>query len=95
MANPKKRKPGRPRLPKGEAKDRTLPAVRFAASEIRAIEAAARVGDQSVSEWIRTAVRAALQQTLPIANRTEASHTAIPQRIRKGLRNFASDSETA
>ena len=93
--NQKKRKPGRPRLPKGEAKDRTLPAVRFAASEIRAVEAAARVGKQSVSEWIRAAVRAALQQTLPLANRIEASHTTNPRRIRNGLRNFASDSETA
>lgn len=91
----KKRKPGRPKLPKGEAKDKTLPAVRFAASEIRAVEAAAKVSNQSISEWIRAAVRAALQQTLPPANKIEASHTANPQRIRKGLRNFASDSEIA
>jgi hypothetical protein len=90
----KKRKVGRPKLPKGEAKGRIVP-IRFAASEIRAVESAAGVSKQSVSEWIRAAVRAGLQQTLSVANRVEASHTANPRRIRKGLRNFASESESA
>lgn len=63
--NQKKRKPGRPKLPKGEAKNRTLPAVRFTASEIRAIDSAARVSGQSVSEWIRGLVRNSLYAITP------------------------------
>jgi hypothetical protein len=50
----KKRKPGRPKLPKGEAKNRTLPAVRFAASDIKAVEEAAKANNQTVSEWVRS-----------------------------------------
>ena len=52
--NQKKRKPGRPKLPKGEAKSRTLPAVRFAASDIKAVETAAKAKNQTVSEWVRS-----------------------------------------
>jgi hypothetical protein len=55
----KKRKPGRPKLPKGEAKNRTLPAVRFAPSDMQAVEAAARAKSQSVSEWVRSTLLAA------------------------------------
>jgi hypothetical protein len=51
---PKKRKPGRPKLPKGEAKNRTLPAVRFSPSDIQAVEAAAKAKNQTVSEWVRS-----------------------------------------
>ena len=58
MANqqPKKRKPGRPRLPKGAAKNATLPAVRFKAAEMKEIEAAAKAQGLTVSEWIRQSV---------------------------------------
>jgi hypothetical protein len=52
--NQKKRKPGRPKLPKGEAKNRTLPAVRFAPSDIKAVETAAKAQNQTVSEWVRS-----------------------------------------
>lgn len=52
--NQKKRKPGRPKLPKGEAKNRTLPAVRFAASDIKAVEEAAKARNQTVSQWVRS-----------------------------------------
>ena len=59
MANPKKRKPGRPKLPKGEAKGKIVP-VRFAADRIKAVEAAAKSSKQSVSEWVRCTIDAAL-----------------------------------
>ena len=57
--NQKKRKPGRPKLPKGEAKSRTLPAVRFAASDIKAVETAAKAKNQTVSEWVRSTLLSA------------------------------------
>jgi hypothetical protein len=48
----KRRKVGRPRLPKGEAKGKIVP-VRFTAEEIKRITAAANGDDITVSEWIR------------------------------------------
>ena len=59
--NQKKRKPGRPKLPKGEAKGRIVP-VRFASEDIRAVEAAAKASGQTVSEWIRSTLNAAIQR---------------------------------
>jgi hypothetical protein len=56
---PKARKPGRPRLPKGQAKGRIVP-VRFAAEDIKAVEVAAKANNQTVSEWIRSTLSAAL-----------------------------------
>lgn len=87
IVNQKKRKPGRPKLPKGEAKNRTLPAVRFTASEMRAVEGAARANDQSVSEWIRNMVRKSLLDSLAIANQTQGTRSNDPRRIREGLRD--------
>jgi predicted HicB family RNase H-like nuclease len=46
-------------LPKGEAKGRIVP-VRFAPDTLRAMEAAAKNGKQSLSEWIRSTIDAAL-----------------------------------
>lgn len=61
MANQqqKKRKPGRPKLPKGEAKGKIVP-IRFTADERKALEAAAKAKDQTVSEWIRNTALATL-----------------------------------
>lgn len=56
---PKARKVGRPKLPKGEAKGRIVP-VRFNAEDLKAIEAAARASKQSLSEWIRSTLHAAI-----------------------------------
>uniref|UniRef100_E6PXI2 Uncharacterized protein n=1 Tax=mine drainage metagenome TaxID=410659 RepID=E6PXI2_9ZZZZ len=53
----KTRKPGRPKLPKGNAKARYL-RVRLTASELRAIETAARASGQTVSEWVRGKINA-------------------------------------
>lgn len=56
----KARKLGRPKLPKGEAKGRIVP-VRFTADDLKAMAAAARASNQTVSEWIRSTLNAAIQ----------------------------------
>jgi hypothetical protein len=56
---PKKRKPGRPRLPKGEAKGRIVP-IRFTKAEAKRLTEAATANDQTLSEWIGRTVLAAL-----------------------------------
>ncbi len=55
----KAKKAGRPPMPKGQAKDETL-RIRVTPDELRAIEAAAKGKKQSVSEWIRSTLNAAL-----------------------------------
>lgn len=55
----KKRKPGRPKLPNGEAKGRIVP-VRFTSEAIKAVESAAKANKQTVSEWIRSTLEAAI-----------------------------------
>jgi hypothetical protein len=55
----KARKVGRPKMPKGEAKGRIVP-VRFTADDLKAMAAAAKAKDQSLSEWIRGTIHAAL-----------------------------------
>jgi predicted HicB family RNase H-like nuclease len=55
---PKRKKAGRPPLPKGEAKGRIVP-VRFNADDLRAITVAAKAKKQTVSEWIRSTLNAA------------------------------------
>lgn len=57
----KAKKVGRPRLPKGEAKGKIVP-VRFTPDAIRAIEAAADANNQTVSDWIRSTIHAAIQR---------------------------------
>lgn len=54
-----KRKPGRPKLPRGEAKGSIVP-VRFSPEDRKRVEAAARAGRQTVSEWIRSTLSAAI-----------------------------------
>ena len=54
MSNQRKsRRVGRPKLPKGKAKGRTV-SVRFTADDWRAMEAKAKAAKQSLSEWIRS-----------------------------------------
>jgi hypothetical protein len=55
---PKKRKPGRPKLPKDQAKGKIVP-VRFAEQEIARIIEAADRANQTVSQWIRSTLSAA------------------------------------
>lgn len=52
MSPKRKRGPGRPRLPKGEAKGRVL-SVRLTATERAAVDAAAAGVSQSPSDWAR------------------------------------------
>jgi hypothetical protein len=59
MPNPKPKKIGRPKLPKGEAKGRIVP-IRFNANDIKRIESAARANQKTVSEWIRGVVATAM-----------------------------------
>lgn len=54
----KPKKMGRPKLPRGVAKGRTVP-VRFSAEEVQRITAAANAKDQKLSEWIRSTLNAA------------------------------------
>jgi hypothetical protein len=54
----KARKPGRPRLPKGDAKGRIVP-VRFNADDLKRIAAKAKAHDMTISEWIRSTLNAA------------------------------------
>lgn len=56
----KPKKVGRPRMPKGAAKGNIVP-VRFTNEALRTIEAAAKSDGQTVSEWIRSAINAALE----------------------------------
>ena len=57
---PTKRKPGRPKLPKGQAMATPIQ-VRLNLEDRKAVEKAAKAKDQTVSEWIRTAMMGALE----------------------------------
>jgi predicted HicB family RNase H-like nuclease len=59
MPRQKARKAGRPPLPKGSAKEGTL-RVRVTPDELLAIESKAKEKKQTVSEWIRSTLNAAL-----------------------------------
>ena len=50
-----KRKPGRPKLPKGEAKGKIVP-IRFTKAEAEQLAEAANRNNQALSEWIRRTV---------------------------------------
>lgn len=49
---PKPKRVGRPMLPKGNAKDVML-RVRVTVDDLKAMKAAAKASNQTVSEWIR------------------------------------------
>ena len=57
---PKPRKAGRPPLPKGDAKGVML-RVRITPEDRKIIEAKARTGNHSVSQWIRSTLAAAVE----------------------------------
>ena len=59
-SEPKRRKAGRPKLPKGEAKGKIVP-IRFNADDVKRVEKAAKAQKQTVSEWIRSTLSAALE----------------------------------
>jgi len=55
----KRKKIGRPQLPKGEAKGRIVP-VRFKPDDLKVMTAAAKASKQTLSEWIRSTLRLAI-----------------------------------
>jgi len=55
----KPKKPGRPRLPKDQAKGKIVP-VRFAPDELERVIEAASASNQTVSQWIRSTLAAAI-----------------------------------
>jgi hypothetical protein len=57
---PKRRGPGRPKLPKSEAKGRIVP-VRFTTEDLKAMTAKASENDQTLSQWIRSTLKAAIE----------------------------------
>ena len=57
---PEPRKPGRPILPKDEAKGKIVP-VRFTGAEYDRMVQAARKAEQTVSQWIRATLSEAIQ----------------------------------
>jgi predicted HicB family RNase H-like nuclease len=57
---PKPKKPGRPKMAKGEAKGSIVP-VRFSPEERKRVEAAARANNQTVSAWVRSTLNSALE----------------------------------
>jgi len=58
VGNQKKaRKPGRPPLPKGQAKGRIVP-IRLTHDERQQYEKAARANGQTLSEWVRSTLAA-------------------------------------
>jgi hypothetical protein len=60
MPKPKPKKPGRPKLPKGAAKGRTV-LVRFREEDVRRIEVSAKASNQTVSEWVRCTLTAVME----------------------------------
>jgi uncharacterized protein (DUF1778 family) len=59
-AKPKPKKIGRPKLPKGKAKGKLL-ALRLNSDDLKRIGAAAKASKQTVSDWIRSTLNAALE----------------------------------
>ena len=59
MAKQNAKKAGRPPLPQGRAMAGTLQ-VRVTPAELQAIKSAAKGKNQSVSEWIRNALKSAI-----------------------------------
>lgn len=55
----KNRGPGRPKLPKGEAKGKIMP-VRFTPAERESFVKAAKAKRQTLSEWVRNTLNAAI-----------------------------------
>jgi predicted HicB family RNase H-like nuclease len=54
----KHRNPGRPKLPRGEAKGRIMP-VRFTPELYKAVSAAAKRKNTSISHWVREVLQSA------------------------------------
>jgi hypothetical protein len=73
---PKLKKAGRPKLPKGEAMGRVVQ-VRFTAQDTKAIEAAAKASDQTVSDWIRSIVNTHFRAYCPVCELNVTASIAL------------------
>ena len=82
---PNPRPVGRPKMSDGEAKGKIVP-IRFNAEDLKILTAAAKVSGQTISEWIRNAVSAALLQTLDRSNKEKGPRSPESRRIRRELR---------
>jgi len=60
---PKPKKVGRPKMAKGEAKAKVVP-VRFDVDDLKLVTAAANANKQTLSEWIRNALRTAAEVSM-------------------------------
>lgn len=84
MAQQKKAKMGRPKLPKGKVKGRIVP-VRFADDEIKALVRASRKAKMSTSEMVRSAVmeklRTPFQPHTPAGSNWDGKPIPQPQEI--------------
>jgi predicted HicB family RNase H-like nuclease len=60
MPTQKPKKVGRPKMAKGEAMGKIVP-IRFNAEDLKKVTAAARAKDQTVSEWVRSTLNAAME----------------------------------
>ena len=56
---PKPRRPGRPKMAKGEAKGTIVP-IRFSPEERKRVEAAAKADNKTVSAWARSTLLATI-----------------------------------
>jgi hypothetical protein len=57
---PKPKKVGRPTLPKDDAKSSIVP-IRFNMKDRKKVEAAAKASNQTLSEWVRRTLHAAIE----------------------------------
>jgi hypothetical protein len=60
LGRSKAKKAGRPKLPKGKAKASIVP-IRLSVEARKKVAAAARASNQSISEWIRERLSAAIE----------------------------------
>lgn len=81
---PKPKPVGRPKLLDGNAKA-TMLRVRITPEEAKQVEFAAKISNQTVSEWIRSAVSNAYKQALSTTN-LEGSHLGKAQTLRRNAR---------
>lgn len=76
----KKRKPGRPRLPRGEAKQSALPAVRLDSDDFRLVVSAARSANKELSEWVRDSLRTTAEEQMYRLTLHEAMRLVLSER---------------
>jgi hypothetical protein len=72
-----KRKPGRPKLPKGEAKGKIVP-IRFTKAEAELLAEAAKTNDLTLSLWGRCARKPELRE--PGSGKPEAFDSVLKLR---------------